>query len=188
LNAASEASGAIHATLPAHEIHFWKLIGLAIKGSLWIQSLQNALIHRVIRLPGVLLRANWRDNFCRTMAHYLLAPRARQLSLRLLDPHLHWLGPDTRFSLDYWLCRFRRTDASQRWLASLTDVGIDIPAVLFRSSERDVTEAPDLGWRRYLPVLDIVTVPGDHASMLSRQHRLNLANQFLKQMDVEALL
>jgi acyl-coenzyme A synthetase/AMP-(fatty) acid ligase/thioesterase domain-containing protein len=143
-------------------------------------------LSRVIRLPSLFFRENRHDNLCRTLAHYLLSPRARALSLRLLDPRLSWFGADIRFSLDYWLCRLRRTDSMRRWLEALTEERTDVPTFLFRSEER---VSPDLGWWRFFPALNIVTVPGDHFGMIAVRHRPELVRQILQRIcepDIES--
>jgi thioesterase domain-containing protein len=44
------------------------------------------------------------------------------------------------------------------------------PALLFRCSERPMDEEIDLGWARYLTSLRVVTLSGDHASVLQKQN------------------
>jgi thioesterase domain-containing protein len=44
------------------------------------------------------------------------------------------------------------------------------PSVLFRCSDRPFGEAADLGWTHYLPNLRVVTLSGDHSSVMQTQN------------------
>ncbi len=88
------------------------------------------------RLPSWIFRRGWHDNLCRVMARYLSRPKARLLSLRLLDPKTSWLSSRTRFGLDYWACRLRRASSgsilaeqSDRPRNRLTGFSVSVAAI-----------------------------------------------------------
>jgi len=154
-----------HLRAAGREIAFLGLLDSNIP----LESQQAQPRDRSIRLPTWMFRRDRADNICRVVAKYLLLPRARWISLRLLDPKSSWLDARTRFGLDYWICRLRRTSLAQSWLGDLTEP-IDIPARLFRSEQWTADRPPDLGWRSYLSHLDVVMVTGDHFTMLDPPH------------------
>jgi acyl-coenzyme A synthetase/AMP-(fatty) acid ligase/thioesterase domain-containing protein len=130
-------------------------------------------------LPTWVFRHGWHDNICRVMARYLLLPKARWTSLRLLDPKASWLSSRTRFALDYWACRLRRISLALFWLNCQTGPTIDIPAFLFRSQQFRPGASSHLGWRTFLTDLKVVAVTGNHFTMLETPHLSSLTDRLL---------
>lgn len=81
----------------------------------------------------------------------------------------------------------RRYQSAFSACASYRPEPVDVDAVLIRGRDSDVTGAADLGWRDFCRSCIVVTVPGDHISMITPQHAGTLADQFLAVLKREAV-
>ena len=66
----------------------------------------------------------------------------------------------------------------RRWLVGPATPPLDVPVVLFRSQQERPGASSDLGWRCRTTDLTIVSVPGEHATMLEGSRGLALAEAF----------
>ena len=64
------------------------------------------------------------------------------------------------------------------WVASLdrAPIGLNAPAILFRTP---ATAADDAAWRRRCPDIEIVEIPGNHSSLLEKDHVGPLRQAFI---------
>ncbi len=86
-----------------------------------------------------------------------------------------------------WLFRPRRqifqallTSKHTAWSNALVPVPQDLHTVLFRSEERRVEAAPDLGWSTRCASVDVIRVRGNHRTMFDRPQRLELSERFVE--------
>ena len=60
---------------------------------------------------------------------------------------------------------------------------LDVPAVLFRSTQQHVVDAAsDLGWKKHLPALQVIDLPGDHHTVIKPENVAPLCTAFVQAM------
>jgi thioesterase domain-containing protein len=146
-----------------------------------IEENATSTIGRYGRLARGIRRGETFNQFARSFAGILFRSRAWA---RNTFRRLHRYGALPRI--------FKRIDANvqnryhiitlRECVARMAALGerIHCTAVLFRCSERPMGEEIDLGWARYLTNLRVVTLSGDHASVLQAQNVDRITSQITK--------
>jgi thioesterase domain-containing protein len=98
------------------------------------------------------------------------------------------LSGRTAFAFHRRIRTITRLQAQWRWHRNPPLPPIPARTVLFRTAAHAADAAPDLNWRRRCPDLAVVTVEGDHRTMLDPPHLAALCTKFAAEVEAAAVL